>query len=82
MSKEQFEETDGTKTIREQITRIVGVRVEISQIAKYLKEYPDYENVVAELDEAIATLYQAEKNLGDAHQYLLVANAMMAAEMN
>lgn len=82
MSKEQFEETDGTQTIRDQITRIVNVRVEISQIVKYLKEYPDYENVVTELEEAIETLYKAEKNLGEAHQYLLVANAMMAAEMN
>lgn len=83
MSKEQFEETDGTSVVRDLIVRLVSVRAEISKIAKYLKEqHPDYENAVMEIEEAIDNLYQAEKNLGEAHQFILVANALMEADMN
>ena len=83
MSKEQFEETDGTSVVRDLIVNLVAVRAEISKIAKYLKDQnPDYENAVAEIEEAIDNLYSAEKNLGEAHQYILVANALMEADMN
>lgn len=81
MSAEKFYELDVNNEIRNFISDVAGVRAKAMQILEHLKKENAYEMASNELEEAIENLYQVETNLGNAHQHILVSNAMQLADI-
>lgn len=81
MSAEKFYELDVNNEIRKFIGDVAGVRAKAMQILEHLKKENAYELASDEIESAIENLYQVETNLGNAHQHILVSNALQVADL-
>lgn len=75
LRKESLMERD----IRDIIKHIVVIRLDAMRILQWLKaqEY-DLTDATEEMSEAVDTLYETEKALGNAHQLLLVSGVTLS----
>lgn len=81
-SKERIIKKDSEimQSIREIVTMIVGIRLEVMKASKWLsKQGVELELASNEIEEAIEALSRAETAMGNAHQHLLVSQATMLA---
>lgn len=71
-------ETEMMQSIRDIIPQIVAVRLEAQRISKWLKEQDaELENANEEMNDAIESLTDAEKYMGNAHHHILVSQATL-----
>ncbi len=84
MEQKELDIIDPAGDIRTAITRMVGARLAAMKALKHLKadmkiKTIEYELPIESLEETIDKCYSLEKELGDAHQSLLVS---IATEIN
>lgn len=69
------------REVRDIIKQIVIICLEAMKLAVQSKSLGvDFVNAAEEMEDAILALYDVETAMGNAHQYLLVANATIDAE--